>query len=89
MWVFSQVSVDPVIQGFGWQAGVVIIALVTAVVYLFRKWDGERDKRLTDAKEYNAQVEDLHGSLIRGNKTIIKLLQDAKKDERASQNRGA
>lgn len=39
---------DPIIYTLG---GGVITSLVGAVIFLFKKWDSERDKRLDDAKE--------------------------------------
>jgi hypothetical protein len=83
MWLFSQVTSDQVVQGFGLPAAIVIIGLAAAVVYLVRrgdnlqtKLDAEKDSRLSDAKESRDKLtEPLNEQTELGKKTYDLLIE--------------
>lgn len=73
MWLFSQVSGDQVIQGFGLQAGIVIIVQAVVIVILWRKLEKIQDQRLSEAREVNADLVEPLKELIKNNKASTAL----------------
>lgn len=60
----------------------VISALVTTVVFLYKKWDKERDARLNDAKEVNKKITGPLADLTEVSQKIYDALPEVSKPKR-------
>lgn len=49
--MIAQVSPESVVQGFGLQAGIIIVAEALVIIYLYRKLDALQERRYQEAKE--------------------------------------
>lgn len=50
------IGTDEIVQGFGLPAAIVIIALVVALIYVYKDGQRQRDLRVTDAKEFSNKI---------------------------------
>lgn len=79
--IFAAVTSDTVIQGFGLQSGIVILALAGVVLYLFRglqksqdKFDALQERRLEDAKETRDKLTEPLNEQAKQSQKIYELL---------------